>query len=136
MSSEIETTDAAGAGSDQAALECPMCGAKDAFTIDPEDGSKGFCASEGVTWEIGESLQLQALRLCWAIEKLPASKEQTDVSLLASRLLSRIQAEAEAAARCKTCDGTGEVMYEYGSPVDTEPTQVTEPCPDCGGNFP
>jgi len=37
---------------------------------------------------------------------------------------------------CATCGDTGEVMYEFGFSAYTEPLQVEEPCPDCGGNFP
>lgn len=33
-------------------LECPMCGARSAFTIDPTDGSRGYCKAEGKTWVV------------------------------------------------------------------------------------
>lgn len=36
------------------------------------------------------SLHLEALRLCWAIEKLSASPEQTALSIQASKLAQRI----------------------------------------------
>jgi len=33
-------------------LQCPVCGAADAFTIDTKDGSRGYCAAEDSTWTI------------------------------------------------------------------------------------
>lgn len=33
-------------------LQCPVCGAADAFTIDTQDGSRGYCAAEDSTWTI------------------------------------------------------------------------------------
>lgn len=147
-------------------------------------------------------LERATLELCWAIEKFPASKQQTDLIIQASALRSqiaehlktplnillpcpecgshhvdapependwtnpphkshlchacgtvwrpadvptngvaRIQTRGDAdtwsppePVRCETCGDKGEVMREYGSPVDIEPTQVTEPCPDCDPN--
>jgi hypothetical protein len=31
-------------------LECPMCGKYNAFTIDPLDGSRGYCEVEDKVW--------------------------------------------------------------------------------------
>lgn len=39
--------------------------------------------------------------------------------------------DEECSIQCVTCGDTGEVMYESGSPIDIEPTQIPEPCPDC-----
>lgn len=39
----------------------------------------------------------------------------------------------DATIDCPDCEGTGRVEYEYGSPVDIEPTQVEEDCEACGG---
>ena len=51
----------------------------------------------------------QALELCWEIEKLPASEQQTKISVMASNLRSRLD-DAEALLRhlpCTDCKGSG-----------------------------
>lgn len=72
-------------------LECPMCGALDAFTIDPNDGSRGYCSVEDKTWVVGLGPLGEALALCWAIERLPASPQQTDISIKASALRNTVE---------------------------------------------
>ena len=39
--------------------------------------------------------------------------------------------DEECSIQCATCGDTGEVVSESGSPVDIEPTQIIEACPDC-----
>lgn len=36
----------------QQKLQCPICGAAESFTLDPEDGSRGYCSTEKRVWEI------------------------------------------------------------------------------------
>jgi hypothetical protein len=40
-------------------LDCPMCGARESFTIDPEDGSRGHCEVEDKTWVLRKTLEIQ-----------------------------------------------------------------------------
>ncbi len=61
---------------------------------------------------VGSALLETKIRLtllCWAIEKIPASKEQTEVSIMASDLVRRINAmpNATAEARCQASPEAG-----------------------------
>jgi hypothetical protein len=33
-------------------LDCPMCGARSVFSINPTDESKGYCAAENIVWSV------------------------------------------------------------------------------------
>lgn len=62
-------------GIDQDAMMCPDC--------------KDHCVGEEVEDE-GKTLRQEALELCWEIEKLPASEQQTKISVMASALRRRL----------------------------------------------
>ncbi len=42
-------------------LECPVCGAQNAFTIDPDNDANGHCSVEGVTWVVRPTLRFRKI---------------------------------------------------------------------------
>jgi len=84
--------------------DCPNCGKAIPEGEAHQPTSPGLCnASNGGVIDIVETdfifgtpltLVGDALQLCWAIEKLPASEQQTKCIVMASALLQRLRLES------------------------------------------
>ena len=59
----------------------------------------------------------QATKLCWEIEKLPCSEQQTEISIKASALTTTIEKQSQAiTALLDECSGIIKILYRHSDP--------------------